>query len=271
MDAALAKRLLSAAVGLAILIPLLRMGGWPLRIFVSVAGGITLYEFLRLSAPGKEILGRHAMWIASLGTLTLLGLKFWNRFPLALSWGVFALLAAASLRSFSGKNDKFTAAAGHAVLGFIYVTFPCYLFLNLSDHPAYGSPWLFLILAGTFLGDTGAYFVGHACGRHKLCPAVSPGKTWEGFVGQVLSAVLGAIAWRTFLMPEVASVQEAALVGLLCGLFGPLGDLTESMLKRAAGVKDSGAIMPGHGGLLDRIDGVLFAIPPVFYYLIYFR
>lgn len=118
-----------------------------------------------------------------------------------------------------------------------------------------GRRWILLAILGTFAVDTGAYFTGSAIGRHKLAPKISPKKTWEGVFGGVAAAIGGVIALGAILDLPIA-VWEAALLGLALTVAGVLGDLFESWLKRKANVKDSGRIIPGHGGILDRIDSL---------------
>ena len=127
-----------------------------------------------------------------------------------------------------------------------------------------GSAWLLLVLLGTAACDTGAYLVGSAAGRHKLIPHISPGKTWEGLAGGALGAVLAAVA---FAGPLRLNGLQAVALGLVVCVAAVLGDLGESMVKRAAGVKDSGSIIPGHGGLLDRMDSILFVLPAVYWFV----
>ena len=114
--------------------------------------------------------------------------------------------------------------------------------------------------------DTGAYYAGTNLGKHKLYPKISPQKSVEGLIGAVLAAVAVAHLCRVWFLP-VLTVKEATLLGFILVLAGTLGDFVESLLKRSAGVKDSGTIIPGHGGVLDRMDSMLFAAPVLFYYL----
>jgi len=123
-------------------------------------------------------------------------------------------------------------------------------------HAFPGPAWLALAIALSFGNDTGAYFTGRALGRHKLAPAISPGKTVEGAVGGLVASLLVAFAARLF-MPELTA-GDAVLIAVPAAIVGPAGDLLESLLKRAAGAKDSGRLLPGHGGILDRIDALLF-------------
>jgi phosphatidate cytidylyltransferase len=131
--------------------------------------------------------------------------------------------------------------------------------------------WVILAFVVTWGNDTFAYFTGHALGRHKLLERISPKKTWEGFAGGAVGSVVGALLTRALLLSDELSIGLAVAIGLGGALLGPLGDLAESMVKRAAGVKDSGKIIPGHGGLLDRIDALLFVTPWVYVCAAYLR
>jgi phosphatidate cytidylyltransferase len=132
--------------------------------------------------------------------------------------------------------------------------------LVLIRNGAAGIPWIFLLLGVVFAGDVAAYYVGTYMGRHKLCPAISPGKTIEGAIGGLGGNLLIGSLFKFYLLPQLPWLPS-----LLCfvslGLMAQAGDLFESELKRAGKVKDSGAILPGHGGILDRIDALLFAAP----------
>ncbi len=130
--------------------------------------------------------------------------------------------------------------------------------------------WLvFLLLLITWAGDTGAYFVGTCCGRHALAPRISPKKTLEGLAGGLSGAMIAAFMARWGFMPDLSSLDCILMSVLLTG-FGLWGDLAESAIKRSAGVKDSGGVLPGHGGMLDRLDSLLFAAPAFYYYLTVF-
>jgi len=129
-----------------------------------------------------------------------------------------------------------------------------------------GRNWVFLALIATFGSDTAAFFTGRALGRHHLAPGISPGKTWEGTIAGFLGAIIVSLLF-TMLLP--LGYGQAILLGFLISLFGQLGDLIESLLKRNMGVKDSGSLLPGHGGALDRIDSVVFAGVVVYYYVIW--
>jgi phosphatidate cytidylyltransferase len=133
-------------------------------------------------------------------------------------------------------------------------------------HPDTEGAWRLVLLLAIVMGsDTAAFFAGNAIGRHKLAPGISPGKTIEGAVGALLGGVAAAAIVRSLGLPLVPMIH-ALLLGLAVSVLGIAGDLVESLLKRWAGVKDSGALFPGHGGMLDRLDSVLFGAPVLYYY-----
>jgi phosphatidate cytidylyltransferase len=165
----------------------------------------------------------------------------------------------------SAGFELMTAAAGPLYVGGLLVTSA----LLRRDLGTDGAQWVCLSLSIAWFADTGAYFTGRALGKAKLYPAVSPGKTRAGLFGALAFAALaGGLASATYLpkLPMVAGI----LLGVIAGLLGQLGDLVESLLKRSAGVKDSGALIPGHGGLLDRVDALLFVSPIVYLYTVWF-
>ncbi|MFC1993829.1 phosphatidate cytidylyltransferase [Chloroflexota bacterium] len=130
----------------------------------------------------------------------------------------------------------------------------------------YGREWVFFALFSTFAFDTTSYFIGRTWGKHKLAPSISPNKTWEGVAGGIVGAMAAAIILAIIFGLEI-SYWQLLLLGFLIAIFAQLGDLAESSIKRSAKVKDAGSIIPGHGGLLDRLDSVLFTGVVVYYYL----
>ena len=139
--------------------------------------------------------------------------------------------------------------------------------LHLLDN---GKGWVYLAVFSTFANDTGAFFVGRAWGKHKLASAISPSKTWEGALGGFLSANAGAIIVFLILKlfsPLPLGYWQVILLGCLISLFAQLGDLVESLYKRTMGVKESGNLLPGHGGILDRFDSLIFVGVMVYYYV----
>ena len=151
---------------------------------------------------------------------------------------------------------------GWLCLGLFYLPFLLAHLLLLRFLPD-GRAWIFLTLIVIMICDTLAYFVGSNLGKHKLSPAVSPNKSIEGGVGGLVGSVLVVLLAGYTFLPQIG-LFDGIVVGLLLGVVGQLGDLFESLLKRATGVKDSGNLIPGHGGLLDRLDSLLFAFPVVY-------
>jgi phosphatidate cytidylyltransferase len=153
--------------------------------------------------------------------------------------------------------------AGLLILGVVYIfgSWRCAIFLRDQSHH-----WLMYGLVLNWVGDIGAYYVGRRFGRHKMAPQVSPNKSWEGAAASVVTSIVLAGGYLLRAVPGVP-VWHVVLLTAAANAAGQLGDLAESAMKRGAGVKDSGAILPGHGGFLDRVDSTLFALPVIYAYL----
>ena len=188
--------------------------------------------------------------------------------PLFFPAGVGLVLVSCLVALF--RIGEIRNAAGEValrLLGFLYVPLLLGHMILLRSEP-HGVAWIFLLLVIVMCGDTGAYYVGSTLGHRKLYPVVSPNKSVEGSIGGLAGSLVGAlIASRTF-FPEL-TIADCCGTALLLGLMGQLGDLFESLLKRSCGVKDSGSIIPGHGGILDRLDSILFAAPAAWWYAHY--
>lgn len=165
------------------------------------------------------------------------------------------------------KMDQAHNQLGHLILGIFYIA-GLGTHIGLMRGLEYGIFWVFITLAATWLNDTVAYFAGHKWGRHQMASHLSPGKTWEGWIGGLIGSAIGVfIFWRFF--PNPLSLGQAlGLIGI-AAIFGPAGDLCESLIKRSLGVKDSGHMIPGHGGMLDRIDALLFTAPLFYYFAVW--
>jgi phosphatidate cytidylyltransferase len=157
-------------------------------------------------------------------------------------------------------------AAGISASGFILVAFPLTFTVRLYGIGTEGPRLLMFALVITWVGDTAAYFAGRALGKHHIAPKISPNKTWEGTIASILGALIVAVVFTQFLVVPLPHLLAMAAVG---NVAGQMGDLLESAYKRSAGVKDSGSLLPGHGGVLDRIDALILAIPVVWYYWIW--
>jgi phosphatidate cytidylyltransferase len=166
------------------------------------------------------------------------------------------------------REEKFDILpVGKMVLGFMYVPLMMSYFI-LIRRLDQGVLWIFFLLVLAFSGDVTAYYVGKNFGKRKLLPLVSPNKTVEGTIGLVAGSVAGCVIFQQIFFPALPVIHAAAL-GFFGSVLGQLGDLCESAMKRASGVKDSGAILPGHGGILDRLDCLIFIAPFVYYYYIF--
>jgi phosphatidate cytidylyltransferase len=179
-------------------------------------------------------------------------------------WALIAALAIVGILAFAEYVRIVGQAVSPAVLaGVVYVFAPLLLAVALR---AWNPHWLMFALLLSWAGDTVAMYVGKSIGRHKLAPVISPNKTWEGAYGSIAGAMLAGGIYAHYLIPS-APLTIALLFAAIGNIAGQLGDLFESMLKRRANIKDSGASLPGHGGWLDRIDSMLFTIPVIYVFV----
>lgn len=208
-----------------------------------------------------------------LGIFLLCVFLFSDRFEIDQKQNAFSYLTISLLiislaltQAFTKKRDV-PNALFHSFFGLIYITLPLCSLTQISFFMGGEEPWL---LAGIFIliwsSDTFAYLVGKRFGKHKLLPSVSPNKTWEGFAGAVVATIVVSTLLGLYL--ETYPIWMWLGLGIVVIAFGSAGDLFESAMKRAYGLKDSGKFMPGHGGILDRIDSLLFALPMTHFYLI---
>jgi phosphatidate cytidylyltransferase len=265
----LAIRIASAAVLLPIILFLLFRGGLYSAGLLAVSAAVCAGEYYtivykRLWAAAWVGIGVAALLplLPALAPVRMGEAAFWLLAGFFFFAWIFQLLS-------GGVLQEAPTRAAHLVTGCLYggVGMMALSALRLRED---GFWWAFAALVITWLNDTMAYFAGRFLGRRKLYPAVSPNKTWEGFLGGLLGSVLGLFILRAVAFP-VLTVVDCLVLGVLGGLLGPMGDLCESMLKRAYGVKDSSRLVPGHGGMLDRIDALLFNAPLVFLYVTFLR
>ncbi len=261
-------RVVSALLLLPVVVYLVYRGGMFSALLMAAAAAVCAMEYYTITQ--KRLTPAALVGMAGAFLLPLLPALFPSHYG-ELTAGVVAayFLVAWSYHLLRGPLPEAPTLAAHLITGLLYGGLGLAALAALRLRPD-GLGWVVCALAVTWLNDTLAYFAGRFLGRHKLYPAVSPNKTWEGFFGGVAGSVLGMIAVRFIYFPALTWV-DCIVVGLAAGVLGPTGDLCESMLKRAYGVKDSGKIIPGHGGLLDRIDALLFIAPMVFLYAQYLR
>jgi len=289
----LLKRIATAVVLIPIVLALvLRAPVWALALIVGAVALLTIHEFLKLT----EFYGVEPMeWPTYMfAALVFLVLAVNGGTPLASTGRFLVTLAfAAALAPFifltrAMRGDDLRAgypAAAVSVFAFGYIALPMAMLVQLRQQWA-GAFYLLYLLLVVWAGDIFAYFVGKSIGRHLMSPRISPKKTWEGAVASVIASVaVGCLLFR-YAEPISSTLLRWRLIEPRDGLFGleqpamgpvialtivlniaaQLGDLVESLIKRGAGVKDSGALLPGHGGMLDRIDALLFAAPVLWYY-----
>lgn len=278
----LVQRVLAAAVGIPLAVLLIWLGGWWFSAAMILVSTVALWEFYHLADS------KHASantWVGLVWSLVLQGC-----FAQALDtagtsgtiWMGIALLVfvAGTLLTLGAEiwrareNAILNTAVTLAGIAYVTIGFTTILFLrNTAAAGPETQSWIdtggalvLTLFVSVWASDTFAYFTGLSIGTHKLLERVSPKKTWEGAAGGLVGAVAGFVGLSAVLMPPMALV-DAIACGVLVGVFGPIGDLAESWLKRDAVIKDSSHIIPGHGGFLDRFDSMLFAAPLVLIYL----
>jgi len=262
------KRIITSLVALPLLIAIICLGGPFLFSLLAVAAGIiALNEYYGIWFNGSD----RNYFLEAAGYLSvpcLIYSAYSNKMDLAAVVILSNIFISAFLAVIFAKQKSISSnsISGH-ILGLCYVPLSLAFFVAIRNFDN-GAAWLFLVLFIVFASDTGAYYAGTYYGKHKLCPEISPGKTWEGFLGGLVFVIFIGIVFR-FLFFKNVPLLNFIFLSLFTGLIAPVGDLFESMLKRAAGVKDSGNILPGHGGLLDRIDAMIFAAPAVYAFKMY--
>jgi phosphatidate cytidylyltransferase len=269
----------------------------PLYLLAIVAGAVAVLaiaEFLRLVTPyGVQPLGMATYIYVALFFVFVIFAST-NPTPLLEATAMlYGIAVAAALAPFvfltvvmrrSNLASGYPAAAASS-FAFAYIAIPMALLVAIRQQPA-GAIWTIYTLLAVWAGDIFAYFVGKSIGRHRMSPEISPKKTWEGAIASIAASVIVGTLWFQHAPAISSALLRIGLIDRRDGMFGleqpqllpiiflsavvniaaQLGDLVESLIKRGAGVKDSGAILPGHGGMLDRIDAMLFAVPVVWAY-----
>jgi len=241
----------------------------PLVLFIFLQAFIiaALIEFYNLAEKKKlhpqPLLGILAALLISASFFIKalpLGLALFGGLLLA---GIYFLMASNTIE----KAMFFPSALAITMFGAFYISLTMnYLYALRAER---GPFYVYFLLGVIFLGDSGAYLLGKSLGRHKMTPIASPNKTWEGSLGGIIFACLGALAARQLLLKQIG-LGEAVLCGVLAHAVAQISDPLESLFKRAVGVKDSSNMLPGHGGFLDRIDSLLLAVPFYYYFIRYF-
>jgi phosphatidate cytidylyltransferase len=260
------SRVLVALVGLPVVLGMVWLGGWWLFGLVAAAAVVAVHEFVTMARPLRPL--APAAYIGTI--LALVGAQeggvVWM-----LGGFLTAFLVAFALNAFAVTRAPSTAAIGATVLCAAWIGFGLghlLLLRKMHDQPQLLA---FTVLLTVFGADTFAYFAGRLFGRHKLAPTLSPGKTWEGFlVGSIVGMFVSFVALYSD-RDHYLEMWQAVILGLVVVLAAAAGDLFESMLKRDLQVKDTGRLLGGHGGILDRIDALLFASAAAFYLVLGFN
>ena len=239
----------------------------PFAIVCAIASALAIREFFFLTMPGAP--GWRWMIAACLGMVIVMmpavGLPILAPTILGASLAVFAAIFMFT----ESDNRKALDATVFSFAGLSYGALLASFLPLLRDAQAVTrTNWVFLLFLAVWMNDAGAFFVGRKYGKRKLLERVSPAKTIEGSIGGLVAGVLGVFIFNLF--AKTMTGWECLVLGLILGVTGPVGDLVESMIKRAVGVKDSGVFIPGHGGVLDRIDSIIFAAP-FLYLFVYLR
>src|SRR4029079_9381416 len=240
---------------------------WGFGALMLVVAAIGLREYGAITLAGCALLLRICAIVLGVGLAA--GLYALPTF--AVVWMLAAFVGTAALVLFDpGEIPAAGARLGMAAFGVFYLGLLCAPMAILQRDAPHGRAWVMLAIALTFGNDTGAYFAGRGLGRHKLYPTVAPAKTVEGAVGGMLAGLLIMLAARALFVPWL-TIKDCLVAALPAGAIGPTGDLVESLIKRAFGVKDSGKLIPGHGGMLDRIDALLFVSAWLYVYTLSLR
>ncbi len=258
------RRWTTALAALAVLVACVSAGGIAFSILCLIAALGCLAEYQRLVRGPERALFLDPWALSSYAAAVALAAAAHaghREAMLAVPTLHLVCCGALCLRGFPSDRSVLEEAA-RQVLGVAYLALPLGLFIALRATPQ-GMTWVLLTCAIIFAGDSAAFYVGNSFGKRKLAPAISPGKTVEGALGGLVASLLVGWAGAAFFLPGISGLG-GALSGALVGLAGQVGDLFESCWKRAAGVKDSGSLLPGHGGILDRLDALLFAAPVAF-------
>ena len=269
-------RCLIAVIGVPLIILIIHLGSWYFLLFAAVQAGLATYEFYSLAGRKgiKPLVALGVVLAALLPAICFLALIKGRPFWLSSIGTLLIILVAASTTLSVREPEGAISRMAVTVFGILYIGGLLSYQVLLRHDPLYsereGFAWLFLAYLVTWSIDVGGYAVGSLFGRHKLCPAISPGKTVEGAVGGLIFSVGSSYAAGTCWL-GIITRGEALLFGIILAIAGPAGDLVESIFKRDAGVKDSSSLLPGHGGMLDRFDSLLFTVPAAVIFRYLFR
>jgi phosphatidate cytidylyltransferase len=259
----LASRILFTVALLPAVIGIAYLGGWWLFALALVAGLVALHELYAMARQLRPLVLAGYVGFA----LALLGAQLGD-VPWLVAGVLSTLFLAFVLYGLSDIRTSATATFGVTLLGVLWIGGGLGLLLLIRDIDEHGFWALIAVIFTVFAADTAAFFVGRAIGRRKMAPAISPAKTWEGLVAGVAAAMLTAFLILYRDRDEFLTIPETLLLGAVVAVASVFGDLFESAMKRDLGFKDSGRLLGGHGGMLDRLDALLWAGPAAYYVIL---
>jgi phosphatidate cytidylyltransferase len=261
------RRVYTAAILVPAIYAIIRyLPPWTFTLLVMAGAGIALLELYRISFGPRMNTSLMALGLAATGLI--IG-RTHLAIPLADILMLATILMAGAMVFCSAPLEHRFQDAGVTLFGVLYVGLTLSSLVLTRSFPD-GEFFILFVALVTWAADTGAYYSGNLWGRHLLAPTVSPKKTVEGLLGGMALACAAALVAQAWFLPQLRTL-DALLLGVLLTGAGLLGDLSESALKRSVGVKDSGGILPGHGGMLDRLDSLLFTAPAFYYYVLCVR
>ena len=257
-------RVISALVALPVLIFFVLTGGYVFDIGIGIITIIAIYEYTNVYKASSINVITPIIVFGFIVTYTLVFLNL-SKYNIMIIYLVTLISMATPI--LKEKYDIISSAV--TVIGYIYIVEFFSLLIPIRSHE-YGSSLIWLVLLISFFCDTFAYYIGKNFGKHKLCPKVSPKKTIEGSLGGIFGSIVGVVLWG-YLNPHINFNWTLLIImAVVASIISQIGDLSASLIKRYNGVKDYGKIMPGHGGILDRFDSILFTTPVVYCYIIFF-
>jgi phosphatidate cytidylyltransferase len=256
-----ARRVLVALPWIVFAIAITVAGGLIFAAAMIAIGAVSLREYLALTEDSRPLAIPAYVAVAALIVAAHFGTAFNVLMILAASFPLLFAFAASARH-----GDGATVSIGVTLMGIFWIGIPLVHAVLLRDLPNHGAGLLVDVLVGTFVADTAAYATGRMFGSHKIAPSLSPNKTIEGLIGGFVIGTMGF--WFAGLYQDWLTGVDALIIGAAVAAIAPVGDLFESMLKRDAGVKDTGRLLGGHGGMLDRLDAILFAAPAAYFTLL---
>lgn len=259
------KRVISGAVLVLLILFFVFTGGLIFKAGALIIISVALYEYIKVY---KKTVNRAIESVLILGYIIDIYIIFFNKTELMLPTIYLIVMLSMAAPIFFKSYNAISSAI--TIVGYVYIInfFTLLAFIREWQN---GNRLILLVFVIAWFSDTFAYYTGRYLGKGKLnwklCPEVSPKKTVVGFIGGTIGSVVGVLLWKTFIMNIDLPLYQFALFGIIAGIISQIGDLAASLIKRYIGVKDYGNIIPGHGGILDRFDSILFTVPIVYYYI----